>query len=122
MTVEFAWELLNIRDGVMKVLDSSQFWQCLRKLDPKSTTPPPPKLKEGEDDITDPLEISTCFNTFFIHITENDLTDDNHPTPSYDKLKAYVDSKIPPDAVYDRPTKVHFFLYKQVNRRNGDHE
>ncbi len=32
------------------ISDSSKFWQCFRELDPKSTAPPPPKLKE-EDDI-----------------------------------------------------------------------
>ncbi len=73
-------------------------------------------LKEVEEDITDPLEIATHFNTFFSHITENYLTDDNRPTPSYEKLKAFVDSKIPPDAVFDIPPIEHDFVLKEPKK------
>ncbi len=96
------------------VSDSSKFLQYLRELDPKSTVPPPPKLKEGEEDITDHLEIATCFNTFFSNITENYLSDDNRPAPRYDKLKAFVDSKIPPDAVFDFPAIENVFALKEL--------
>ncbi len=37
--------------------DSKLMWKYLRKLDPKSSTPPPPKLKYGEKDIIDPVDI-----------------------------------------------------------------
>ncbi len=50
----------------------------------------------------------------FSHITENYLTDDNRPAPSYEKLKAFVDSKIPPDAVFDIPPIEHDFVLKEL--------
>ncbi len=96
------------------VSDSSKFWQCLRELDHRSTAPPPLKLKEREEDIIDPLEIATRFNTFFSHIAEKFLKDDNRPAPSYEKFKAFVDSKIPPDAMFDILPIEHDFVLKEL--------
>ncbi len=48
------------------------------------------------------------------------LTDDNRPAPSYEKLKAFVDSKIPPNAVFDIPQIEHEFVLKEL--QNIDHK
>ncbi len=96
------------------VSDSSKFWQCLMELDPKSTAPPPPKLKEAEEDITDTLEIATHFNTLFSHITENYLSDDNRPTPSCDKHKVLLIPKYPQMQCLTSPPIEHDFVLKEL--------
>ncbi len=67
--------------------NSSKFWKCLRELDTKSKSPPPPKLNEGETELKDPTEIATCFNNFVSKITQNYLSVDNRPAPNYENLK-----------------------------------
>ncbi len=45
-------------------------WKYLRELDPKSISPPPSKLKDGDKEITDPVDIANGFNGFFTNIVK----------------------------------------------------
>ncbi len=46
---------------------SKKLWQNLRDLVPKENKTLPSNLKVGNKIVTDPTEISECFNTFFSH-------------------------------------------------------
>ena len=98
--------------------DSKMLWKYLRELDPKSSAPPPPNLKEGDTEINNAAEIASTFNTFFSNIVKSYLTDENSPPPSYEKLQSYIDSKIRPDVMFNIPPINPNFVLKELNSLN----
>lgn len=96
--------------------DSRQFWQYIREIDPKSKSPDPPTLNDGDSELSDPDEIAAAFNTFFSNIVSKYLPQANSEenVASQEKLKSFIDSKVAPGVVFDIPPITHDFVLKQL--------
>ncbi len=83
--------------------DSKKLWQYLRDLVPKEKKTLLSNLKVDIKIITDPTEISECFNTFFTSIVEIYLPKLTRNIPNFAKLQEFIASKIQPHDTFSIP-------------------
>ncbi len=81
---------------------SKKLWQNLRDLVPKENKTLPSNLKVGNKIVTDPTEISECFNTFF-HIDSRQIFARNENNPNFTKLQVFIASKTQPHDTFSIP-------------------
>ncbi len=83
----------------------------------QSPPPIPSKLKDGDKEITDPVDIANGFNGFFTNIVKEyfPAIDESTYPPIHEKLKAFVDSKVSPKVKFGIPHPIQqYFVQKEL--------
>ncbi len=100
-------------------------WKYLKELIPTSSMKDISMIRTDDGEITNPKDIANEFNNFFIEIAEKYIPH-NPDGSDYDdsKLRAYIESIIPPDITFSIPDMDSQFIcselqHMKVNKATG---
>ncbi len=84
--------------------DCKAFFKYINELDPKCTIPCPPTIKDGNTNLTHrSKDIAECLNTFVSAVAANYITSENNTSLNFDKLRHYINSKVPQNTIFEIP-------------------